>query len=137
MSTVIEQSVQARLITTHPGGPDVPVVLRYDATDPFAVRMTFPPAATLDGDAVSWVFARDLLDEGLAGEGCGAGDVRVRPYGFGRTVLEFHAEGGAAMVHVRTAELRGFLDLTVGLVPVGEEAVHLGLDRELAELLRG
>ncbi|MGW0561381.1 SsgA family sporulation/cell division regulator [Streptomyces sp. NPDC003016] len=135
MSPVIEQAVQARLISSAPRMETVPATLRYDRADPFAVRMGFPPPATLEGVEVSWVFARELLATGTDTR-AGLGDVQVRPYGYGRTVLEFHAAEGTAMVHIRTADLRRFLRRTHALVPVGDEHLHLDVDHDLAELLR-
>ena len=52
------------------------------------------------------------------------------------TVLEFHAPEGVAMVHVRTSEVRRFLDRSLGVVPVGREHLYLDLDHDVAELLR-
>lgn len=52
-------------------------------------------------------------------------------------MLEFHAAEGIAMVHVRTAELRRFLERAQELVPVGDEYRHLDLDRNLTDLLGG
>lgn len=135
MSTVIEQTVQARLVAAAPRMPTIPATLHYDRRDPFAVRMTFPAPATLDGTEVCWTFARDLLAAGLR-ESAGHGDVRVRPYGYDRTVLEFHAPEGTAVVHVRSGEIRHFLRATSGLVPVGLEHLQLDLDHGLAELMR-
>ncbi|WP_460247092.1 spore wall synthesis regulator SsgD [Streptomyces sp. BYX5S] len=113
----------------------IPATLRYDVRDPFAVRMSFPAPATLEGVAVSWTFARELLTSGVTSP-AGAGDVRVKPYGYDRTVLEFHAVEGTAIVHVRTGELRRFLAETTDLVPVGDEAAHVDVDGDLDELLR-
>ncbi|MEU5432720.1 SsgA family sporulation/cell division regulator [Streptomyces sp. NPDC020719] len=135
MSTVIEQAVEARLIASDPRVQIVPATLGYDREDPFAVRMIFPAPATLEGVEVSWAFARELLETGLE-TSAGIGDVRVRPYGFDRTVLEFHAAEGTAMVHIRTSELRRFLKRTQLLVPVGQEHHYLDLDGDLTELLR-
>ncbi|MBT2507922.1 SsgA family sporulation/cell division regulator [Streptomyces sp. ISL-98] len=135
MAPVIEQSVQARLVSSTPRMEIVSAVLRYDSADPFAVRMAFPPTATLEGVEVSWAFARELLLTGVDRR-AGLGDVQVRPYGYGRTVLEFHALEGTAMVHIRTADLRRFLKRTHELVPVGGEHLHLDVDHDLAELLR-
>ncbi|MFI0982218.1 SsgA family sporulation/cell division regulator [Streptomyces sp. NPDC021093] len=134
MSTVIEQAVQARLISTAPQLENVPATLSYDRTDPFAVHMTFPPPATLEGIEVVWTFARDLLATGLEEE-AGVGDVQLRPYGFGRTVLELHAAEGVAMVHIRTSELRRFLRQTQELVPQGTEHRFLDVDQDLVQLL--
>ncbi|MET7736152.1 SsgA family sporulation/cell division regulator [Streptomyces sp. NPDC005402] len=135
MSTVIEQPVEARLVAAAPRMPSIPATLRYDRCDPFAVRMTFPAPATLEGVEVCWTFSRELLTTGLH-EPEGHGDVRVRPYGYDRTVLEFHAPEGTAVVHVRTGELRRFLEATNDLVPTGLEHLQLDLDHDLAELIR-
>ncbi|MFF4799435.1 SsgA family sporulation/cell division regulator [Streptomyces sp. NPDC001351] len=135
MSTVIEQPVEARLVAAAPRMPSIPAKLHYDRSDPFAVRMTFPAPATLEGVEVCWTFARELLAAGLH-EPEGHGDVRVRPYGYERTVLEFHAPEGTAVVHVRSHEIRRFLDATSALVPMGLEYLQLDLDHDLAELIR-
>ncbi|BBC92416.1 SsgA family sporulation/cell division regulator [Streptomyces griseofuscus] len=135
MSTVIEQPVEARLVAAAPRMPSIPATLRYDRCDPFAVRMTFPAPATLEGVEVCWTFARELLAAGLL-EPEGQGDVRVRPYGYDRIVLEFHAPEGTAVVHVRAGEIRRFLEATGELVPVGLEHLQLDLDHHLAELMR-
>ncbi|MFD7768514.1 SsgA family sporulation/cell division regulator [Streptomyces sp. NPDC059787] len=135
MSTVIEQTVEARLVAAAPRMPSIPATLHYNRDDPFAVRMTFPAPATLEGVEVCWTFARDLLAAGME-EPEGDGDVRVRPYGYDRTVLEFHAPEGTAVVHVRSGELRRFLEATDELVPTGLEHLRLDLDHDLAELMR-
>ncbi|MEV6145550.1 SsgA family sporulation/cell division regulator [Streptomyces sp. NPDC051992] len=136
MSTVIQQSVQARMVASAPRMETLPATLQYDPKDPFAVRMAFPAPATLEGTEVSWEFSRELLAAGMDGP-AGVGDVRVRPFGYDRTVLEFHAAEGIAMVHVRTAELRRFLERAQGMVPVGDEHRFLDLDRGLTDLLGG
>jgi hypothetical protein len=135
MSTVIEQAVEARLVAAAPRTPTVSATLHYDRSDPFAVRMTFPAAATLEGVEVCWTFARELLADGLEEE-AGQGDVRVRPYGYDRTVLEFHAPEGTALVHVRSQELRRFLNRSTALVAPGDEGRYVDLDHDLAELMR-
>ncbi len=135
MSTVIEQPVEARLVAAAPRMPSIPATLHYDRTDPFAVRMTFPAPATLEGVEVCWTFARDLLVTGLE-ERAGDGDVRVRPYGYERLVVEFHAPEGTAVVHVRSDEVRLFLDRTTEEVPLGREHLQVDLDHDLAELMR-
>ncbi|MEU8623393.1 SsgA family sporulation/cell division regulator [Streptomyces sp. NPDC048669] len=136
MSIVIEQSVQVRMVASAPQMETLPAVLRYDRTDPFAIRMAFPAPATLEGTEVSWEFSRELLTAGMDTP-AGVGDVRIRPFGYDRTVLEFHAAEGVAMVHVRTADLRRFLRRTQQLVPVGGEHRFLDLDRNLTDLLGG
>ncbi|PBC59975.1 regulator [Streptomyces sp. Tue6028] len=136
MSTLIEQPVEARLVAAAPRMPSIPATLHYDRSDPFAVRMSFPAPATLEGVDVCWMFARELLVSGLE-DSVGHGDVRVRPYGYDRTVLEFHAPEGTAVVHVRSGEVRRFLQSTMELVPLGLEHLQVNLDHDLAELMRG
>jgi len=136
LSTVIEQSVQARMVASAPRMETLPATLHYDRKDPFAVRMAFPAPATLEGTEVSWEFSRELLATGMDAP-AGVGDVRVRPFGYDRTVLEFHAVEGIAMVHVRTSELRRFLKRAQELVPAGDESLFLDLDGDLTDLLGG
>ncbi|MEV0318452.1 SsgA family sporulation/cell division regulator [Streptomyces sp. NPDC050658] len=135
MSHRIEQAVEARLVAAAPRMPTIPATLHYDRRDPFAVRMSFPAPATLEGVEVHWTFARELLAQGLE-KTAGDGDVRVRPYGFDRTVVEFHAPEGTAIVHIRSGELRRFLHRSMALVPTGDEHLHIDLDQDLAELMR-
>ncbi|MEU5428608.1 SsgA family sporulation/cell division regulator [Streptomyces olivoreticuli] len=134
MSTVIDQAVQARLIASAPKDRAVPAQLRYVPSDPFAVHIAFPPVASLDGADVAWAFARELLACGLLSP-AGGGDVHVWPCGPDRTVLEFHAPEGIAMVQIDTAELRRFLARSYALVPAGTEIAHLDLDTDLTALL--
>ncbi|MFI6349055.1 SsgA family sporulation/cell division regulator [Streptomyces sp. NPDC050560] len=136
MSTVIEQAVEARLVAAAPRMPTIPASLCYDRDDPFAVRMRFPAPATLEGVEVCWTFARDLLVDGLEGP-AGQGDVRVRPYGYDRTVVEFRAPQGTAVIHVRTPAIRRFLRRSTALVPRGREGRYGNLDHDLAVLMRG
>ncbi|MFE7541337.1 spore wall synthesis regulator SsgD [Streptomyces platensis] len=135
MSSVIDQAVQARLIATAPRSQVIPASLRYDRADPFAVRLVFPPAASLDGAEVTWTFGRELLEEGLCGP-AGAGDVQIWPYDADAVVVEFHAAGGIAVVQFETQELRAFLTLSYELVAQGDEARHLDVEGDLAALLR-
>ncbi|GGN44298.1 spore wall synthesis regulator SsgD [Streptomyces kronopolitis] len=135
MSSVIDQAVQARLIATAPRSQVIPANLRYDRADPFAVRLVFPPAASLDGAEVAWTFGRELLEEGLRTP-AGAGDVQIWPYDADAVVIEFHAAGGMAVVQFDAQELRTFLTRSYGLVAKGDEAGHLDVEADLAALLR-
>lgn len=132
--TVLEQTVRARLITA--GQPDFPVrpTLHYSSADPFAVHVDFPAHVSADGEGVSWMFGRALLEEGLEGP-AGLGDVRIQPYGWARTVVEFHSPLGLAVIRFGTASLRRFLQRTHDLVPPGAEDLGPELDHGLASLL--
>jgi len=135
VTTVIDQAVQAHLIASTPEARAIPACLRYERDDPFAVRVSFPPTASLDGSAVEWTFGRELLAAGLRGP-AGSGDVQMWPCGTQRTVLEFHAPEGMAMVQFDTEDLRRFLGRSYAVVPEGAEGGELDLDDGLASLLR-
>ncbi|MBB5937278.1 SsgA family sporulation/cell division regulator [Streptomyces zagrosensis] len=135
MSIVIDQAVQARLIASAPRTRAIPARLRYEPADPFAVCVSFPPTASLDGFEVEWAFGRDLLEIGLR-EPAGSGDVHIWPCGPELTVLEFRAVEGMAMVQLNTADLREFLGRSYELVPAGDEGGYLDVDADLAALLR-
>ncbi|MGP3926755.1 MULTISPECIES: SsgA family sporulation/cell division regulator [unclassified Streptomyces] len=135
MFPVIDQAVRAGLITADAQVQAITAVLRYQRDDPLAVRVCFPPRASLAGSDVAWVFGRDLLAAGLE-KPAGDGDVHVRPFGDDLTVLEFHASVGTAMVRMESADLRRFLQRTYLVVPVGREGLYLDVDGDLAALLR-
>ncbi|MGW1377763.1 SsgA family sporulation/cell division regulator [Streptomyces sp. NPDC002446] len=139
MSSVIDQAVSARLIATAPRSRVIPANLRYDRADPFAVRLVFPPAASLDGAEVTWMFGRELLEEGLYGP-AGAGDVQIWPGDPAgerdAVVVELHTVGGMAVVQFDMRDLRSFLIRSYEIVPKGDEAQHLDVEADLAALLR-
>lgn len=141
-SSVVEQVVHARLILSTQSSAALRVTLRYRARDPLAVRMAFPAEFSLDeawgpedGNAVEWVFARQLLAAGLD-QSAGLGDVRVRPAGGRLVMVELRAPEGVALLQFGAPELRRFLWHSYLAVPDGQEARHLDPDGALAELLR-
>ena len=136
MSAVIDHTVQARLVRRDADARVLSATLRYDPSDPLAVRFVFPADVSLDGEEVAWLFSRRLLDDGLDARS-GEGDVRLRPYGPSRTVLELHAPTGMARVEFPTQGLRTFLELTYRSVPRDGETTAQDLERGLADLLGG
>ena len=111
----------------------VPATLVYDALNPFAVSAVFH---TSEGD-VTWVFGRDLLEDGLRGP-VGQGDVAVWPsHHEGRTIvcLSLASPSGSALLEADTADVNAFLDASFSVVPMGTEMAAVDLDAELAELL--
>ncbi|MEV0123154.1 SsgA family sporulation/cell division regulator [Streptomyces sp. NPDC050703] len=136
MADTLQQPARARLVTPDGRERALAVALRYAAADPLAVQITFPSEASLDGMEVTWVFARQLLDDGLTAP-AGGGDVHVWPSGRARTVLEFHSYQGLAVVQFDTSVLRRFLSRTYAAVPAGEEESGLDLDQGLSRLLGG
>ncbi|AXK36462.1 SsgA family sporulation/cell division regulator [Streptomyces armeniacus] len=136
MSGVIQQNAQARLIARASAARPLSAVLRYDEGDPLAVRIVFPPDASLDGAEVTWVFSRELLDEGTDSP-TGEGDVQLWPCGPAHTMLELHTAEGMALIELRSSDVRRFLRSCYAAVPRGREQAAAGLDTGLSDLLRG
>lgn len=136
MRLALDQPVRARLVT--PDFAELPIRprLRYRAAEPFAVHIDFPAHVSADADGVTWTFARSLLEEGLDGA-AGVGDVRIRPCGRYRTVVEFHAPHGMAAIRFATASLRRFLQRSYAVVEPGREDLGSELDNVLLSLLDG
>ncbi|MFJ4766659.1 SsgA family sporulation/cell division regulator [Streptomyces diastaticus] len=112
----------------------IPVELRYETVDPYAVRLTFH----LPGDApVTWVFGRELLVDGVL-DAAGDGDVHVCPVGREATrevhiTLQVGSE--QALFRAGKAPLLAFLDRTDRLVPLGSERAHADFDTHLDDAL--
>ncbi|MEU1518724.1 SsgA family sporulation/cell division regulator [Streptomyces sp. NPDC005811] len=104
----LDQPVGACLLTHDQRELAVPANLRCTSDDPHAVRLVFPASASLDGEEVTWVLARALLEQGLDGPADG-GSVRVRPHGPEHTTVELRASEGAALIRFDTSALRRFL----------------------------
>ncbi len=126
--------------TLHLIGPqswtEVPALLSYQVSDPFAVRITFGDSGTDGGEGISWLVARELLQAGLD-RPAGEGDVRLWPSRTAGDVLYLHlrAPSGEALFELSRGAVAGFLQLTENIVPMGEEASVLAVDDELTALL--
>lgn len=124
----------------------VPLVLRYDSEDPYAVVLDFPtaaaefagpaPAGPDDGDGeVSWRASRELRWAGVRGP-AGEGDFRLVPFDERFTELEFHHPLGVAPALVGTADLCSFLSATADAVRPGTEHRHVHWPDTVEALLR-
>jgi hypothetical protein len=92
----------------------------YDQADPCAVRVSF---CLPQQRRVTWVFARDLLADGLSSP-AGAGDIRIAPHQSvtGRSLrIMLTPPSGAAVVELHQRPVRAFLRDTEQLVPRGQE----------------
>jgi hypothetical protein len=121
---------------------EVPALLCYDGTDPFAVRIAFGDVGDDNGvvdpgeSGISWLVSRELLQAGLD-QPAGEGDVRVWPANAATDVLFLHlrAPSGEALFELSRATVAAFLRQTEALVPSGTESALLDLDDELHVLL--
>jgi hypothetical protein len=137
----VRTELELRLVV--PGGPSLPVLadLRYTADDPWAVRVAFQTGVrNEDGSGegvVEWMFARQLLTDGIAGT-VGEGDIRVWPAMSGgeRVInLAMASPSGSALFEIDRDALVEFLQQTYLAVPTGTEEDVIDLDAELALLL--
>jgi hypothetical protein len=115
---------------------EVPALLSYEISDPFAVRITFGDSDARSDEGIAWLVGRELLQAGLD-RPAGEGDVRLWPSRTSGDVLYLHlrAPSGEALFEVSRGTVAGFLRLTESLVPAGEESSVLEVDDELAALL--
>jgi Streptomyces sporulation and cell division protein, SsgA len=122
-----------------PDGTFLPIeaAFGYDPLDPFAVRAEFRIDEA--DEPVVWVFARDLISQGLAGP-AGQGDVAVWPSQSGGAqvvCLSLTSPAGQALLECRRADMEAFLNQTLATVPAGDESNHFDLDTPIERLLDG
>ena len=130
-------SLQLRLMV--PGTAALPIQadLRYAASDPYAVSITFHTGSQSPSDVVQWIFARTLLSEGVLAP-CGEGDVQVWPSTNGGqqvVCLSLSSPSGRALFEVAQNDLTSFLLDTFTAVPIGSEGNHVDVEGELTLLL--
>jgi hypothetical protein len=138
MNPIASVTAELELRLVVPGGPSLPVLagLRYQADDPWAVRVTFVTGGDGDG-TVQWLFARQLLTDGIR-HAVGEGDVRVWPSvvdGERVVNLAMASPSGSALFEIDRDALVEFLQQTYLAVPTGAEEEIVDLDAELALLL--
>lgn len=118
-----------------PRTPAVPVQveLRYDTQDPYAVVAAFRTGRT---GWVEWVFARDLLADGLIAP-AGDGDVSIKPVADEPEIvlIELSSPSGHAMFEASAQELAEFLDRTYDIVMPGNENLWVSVDEALTHLI--
>jgi hypothetical protein len=118
-----------------PRCPAVPVrvELRYDTRDPYAVVAAF---RTGKAGWVEWVFARDLLADGLIAT-AGEGDVRIRPSADDPevVVVELSSPSGHAVFEASAQEFADFLDRTYDVVVPGNEHLWVDVDEALTQMI--
>lgn len=114
--------------------------LSYDASDPFAVAVSFSHEGRV---LARWSLDREMLAEGVR-RPVGEGDVRLRPQSTGRWQelrMEFfgdpHPDGSRhhAVILAWAPAVMSFLHETYEVVAPGRESVHV--DDFLAEVIGG
>lgn len=131
----VAQMIPLQMITGYGTQETFRGTFGYLASDPFAVTVLFQ-SKTIPGLSVEWVFARDLLVDGLLAE-VGDGDVRVmlavRDHRK-MTVLVLQSPYGVGVLETPTSGISGFLERTAVLVPYGCESAVCDMDAVLVGL---
>ncbi|MCX5211687.1 SsgA family sporulation/cell division regulator [Kitasatospora sp. NBC_00240] len=136
MHSTVQGHVVMNLVVSNELSLRIVVDLEYDPGDPYAVRFTFH----LPGDApVTWVFARELLLDGIS-RPTGEGDVHIHPIGgeeLTDVCIVLHSPEGDALLRASAPPLVAFLTRADRLVPMGQELTGGELEAELADILKG
>jgi hypothetical protein len=133
LSSSVTRELTVQVLAPLDGPGEVSVDLSYDTADPYAVRAMFRVASD---QQVAWVFARELLAQGMT-EAAGDGDVRFWPsWADGRKVvcIVLRSPDGEALLQTQSVELVEFLNASFALCPRGRESRHLQIDRALVAL---
>lgn len=111
----------------------VPARLRYHRADPYAVHLD---CHTDLEEPITWLFARELLADGLEGW-AGVGDVTIRRSSADPELLAIalSTPGQTAVLHTPADPVRDFLQLCLGVVPFGAEHHYLDTETLLRRLL--
>jgi hypothetical protein len=138
-STTVSAELGLRLVAAEQAVVPLVASLHYSGSDPYAIRMAFHVGAE---DPVEWIFARDLLADGLVTPQ-GDGDVQIWP-----SAEEGQARGPLSVVNIKlsspfgeahfeapAAAIGNFLDRTFRVVPMGKESQVIDIDAELNGLL--
>ncbi|GHK03953.1 SsgA family sporulation/cell division regulator [Streptomyces sp. NPDC003753] len=114
----------------------LPAELRYDMSDPYAVRLSLGAPGV---PSVDWVFARSLLADGVR-RSAGIGEVVViPPHRCHPDTLRIllRTRTGAAVLEAGIRAVTAFLRRADTMVPPGTEHRHIDLDGVVARLTAG
>ncbi|RAG85223.1 SsgA family sporulation/cell division regulator [Streptacidiphilus pinicola] len=127
MTTRIAQDLIAHQVVSAERSRALATRLEYRTAEPYEVRLVFHADRR---SPVTWIFARDLLVDGLS-RPSGTGDVRIRPtLDGGRHLLSvlLVGEDDHALIELPSDEVGAFVLRTLRLVPKGEEVQRLDFD---------
>jgi Streptomyces sporulation and cell division protein, SsgA len=140
-STTVSAELGLRLVAAEQAVVPLVASLHYSGSDPYAIRMAFHVGSE---DPVEWIFARDLLADGLMSPE-GDGDVQIwpstpapGPVGQGPLSvlnLKLSSPFGEAHFEAPAEAIANFLDRTFRVVPMGKETEVIDIDAELNGLL--
>jgi hypothetical protein len=140
-STTVSAELGLRLVAAEQAVVPLVASLHYSGNDPYAIRMAFHVGSE---DPVEWIFARDLLADGLMTPE-GDGDVQIWPSGpaggadeqnpLSVLNIKLSSPFGEAHFEAPAEAIANFLDRTFRIVPMGRESQAIDIDAELNGLL--
>jgi Streptomyces sporulation and cell division protein, SsgA len=142
-STTVSAELGLRLVAAEQAVVPLVASLHYSGCDPYAIRMAFHVGTE---DPVEWIFARDLLADGLMTPE-GDGDVLIWPSSpvigpDGQTDgplsvlnIKLSSPFGEAHFEAPAEAIANFLDRTFRIVQMGKESQVIDIDAELSSLL--
>ncbi len=133
--TAVTAELSLRMVVDYDRTIEVPCEFEYRSDEPYAVRATFHTGSA----DIEWMFARDLILEGLQ-RPSGEGDVVIWPeqhQGDAPLVLlALNSPSGQAVLECDRPHIEHFVKRTFDIVAVGDEASTVGIDRCI-ELILG
>jgi Streptomyces sporulation and cell division protein, SsgA len=126
--------LSARLLQQGSSSVAARIHLQYKSNDPYAIEMTI---RLRDQTPITWMFGRDLLDDGLRQES-GVGDVRIAPCPQGPTALlhiTLRDDIGAVDLEMLRAPIAEFLQLSYLRVPRGTEGLFVLIEDDVSALV--
>ncbi len=133
LPTAVTAELSLRMVVDSHRTVDVPCSFDYRAEEPYAVRATFR-TGTAD---IEWMFARDLLVEGLQ-RPVGEGDVVIWPEFSGQAPLvlvALNSPSGQAVLETDRPVIEAFLNRTFDIVPAGSESAKVNVDALIRAIL--
>jgi hypothetical protein len=142
-STTVSAELGLRLVAAEQAIVPLVASLHYSGSDPYAIRMAFHVGTE---GPVEWIFARDLLADGLMTPE-GDGDVQIWPSAPSGGVdspdqgplsvlnIKLSSPFGEAHFEAPAEAIGNFLDRTFRVVPMGKESQVIDIDAELNGLL--
>jgi hypothetical protein len=130
----ITHDLQMQVVVDDGRRVSLPASLSYNESDPHAVTATFRTGE----ETVEWVFARDLLRDGMR-DIAGYGDIVIRPGHPSRgaqVVFTLTSPSGSAVIEGPRHQIAAFVAEVYHLVPEDDEWRHLDIDQELDEIFR-
>ena len=131
--TAVTAELSLRMVVDSDRTVVVPCSLEYRSEEPYAIRATFRTGIT----DIEWMFARDLLLEGLQ-RPSGEGDVVMWPerHQVALLLIALNSPSGQAVLECESAHVEHFLRRTFEMVPLGMESASMDIDGAIAAILR-